>query len=53
MALIPKVGKRHWDFWYNFLATNCMHGVNCKKREKTQECSAGSRIYKLHAVSGE
>ncbi|GLC46848.1 hypothetical protein PLESTB_001541000 [Pleodorina starrii] len=41
-----------WEFWYEFLRTNCIHGHNCSRRSRGEPCSSGQSILKHHIISG-
>lgn len=45
-------GRKHWQFWYDWLKTGCLHGRQCKRRAQGQACNFGSRFYSRHIISG-
>lgn len=53
MNSLKQVGKKHWEFWFNFLLRGCMHGAQCSRRAKEGSCEFGSRLYNKHIITGE
>ncbi|KAK9808500.1 hypothetical protein WJX73_001795 [Symbiochloris irregularis] len=44
--------KRHWEFWYAWVADKCMHGAVCTQRKVGKKCTFGTRHTDLHLING-
>lgn len=44
--------KEIWDAWFNYTATGCSHGDNCRTRRLGDTCNVGARFRMRHLLCG-